>query len=191
LHLSGASELPLEDGRPLLFLAFRLLGSRHGSQFPSSLGDARLPRLGEEDVRRDQGRVVPRLRRTEGEGEGAKDATGALEALEARPFAVEHVGEVWVEGVAADVTILGARTRLAGVLIESRDALDRRHGVPLETLPVLEALRREEASAQDLGDVLLKDRLHPFLLLAPEDGVHLARQLAAEFIALAGVCCQQ
>ena len=96
LYLSGFRQLALQQPRPIRGPT-GTAGIRHIGQFLHRVRSRRLAGRGQQGRRANQGARIPLLRFAQGGGQGAQNASGALEALQLGPAAVEHIGQVWME----------------------------------------------------------------------------------------------
>ena len=157
-------------------------------------GNAPLPAggRGQQGGGADERARVPLLGLAQRGGEGAQDAARALEACELRPAAVEHLGEIGMEGEARAEAFLRGRLLPGRRVVEPCEAPHHPDHVRPEDARVPDILRLEETPAQHLRHVLLLYRLHPFLALAPEHVEEPGDQLGAQRAPLlAGVGGQQ
>ena len=186
LDIACFAQLGFEERHPLGLLAFNAVHRRDSRELPDRFAHCRRFGLGEQDGRADQRAPVPRLRVPESRCEGPQDAPSPLKALNLRPAAVQHVGEVGVEGEAVKEALLGFSLRGSRGLVELGDPLNDADDVRLVRLQVPDAFGLEEAPAQDLCHVLLLHRLNAFLALPAEYVREIAQDLLAQRIVLPG-----
>ena len=191
LDVPRPAGLPLGNSCPCLLLALMLFGVRHRHQFPHSLGETFTFGIGEEYGGPDQGAYVPALGLAQSQSKRTQHTACPLETIQLRPFPVEHLGQVRVEGIAPEEPLLSIRALLSGLLVDVEHALECCLHVGPKRVLVLNGFRGEEPTTQHFGHVFLDHGLDGLFPLTLEDVVKLALQLPSEGVALRGIAGQQ
>src|SRR5579875_2470786 len=93
--------------------------------------------------------------------------------------------------VAGKQLLLGGAALPGALLIERKDALRGGHHMRTESVAVANGFRGEEAAAQHFGGVVFLYGRYALLALALKDLIDIGGHGFAQFVALAGIGCQQ
>src|SRR5205085_7752833 len=134
LDISRLRKLTFENTGPFLLSPLVLLCLRNIGQLTSRLRDCILARFAQENIRRNQGTLIPLVRVTQSKSERAQNTACALKALQVHPFRVENVGKVWMERIALEEALFRCLLILVRLLIQFEYSLQSRNHVRAEHL---------------------------------------------------------